>query len=776
MSAEKPISSRFIPRKAELPPAADEQASPLGKEANAPRVTLTPGPSALRSWVFRLTAVCLVPALFFLTVEMVLRTAGAGYPAAFVVPSDAKPGYLVDNYKFAWRFFPRSLARSSQPILITKKKRPETKRVIVLGGSAAMGDPEPAYGFPRVLQALLELQYPERDFEVINAAVTAINSHVVLPIVRDCRDLGADAWVIYLGNNEVHGPYGAGTVFGGSDTPLWVIRWSLSLKRTRTGQFLSAAWPGTPSAAPKSWGGMKMFLDHQVRHDDPSLRHVYDYFRANLSDILGTATKGGVPVVISTVVSNLKDCGPFASLHSKSLSGQQQDQWQVLFQRGCDAQAAGRWEEAIALLEQARHVDAEFAELSFRLGQCLLQAGRASEARERFQQARDLDGLRFRADSTINQIITSTAEQRANEAVHLIDAERQFARRSPGGITGDEFLYEHVHLNLAGNYLLARLVAEQLAPVLHLSGAGPSHDTWPTAAACAERLGLTAYHRHLIAKELQTRFHSPPFDRQVNRQARDAKLQAQLSRLAAELTPDASRVAVAKLRQLLDSHPSDWVLRKQFGELLESTGDLEGAIAQWSKVTDQLPQYAEGFYKLGTLWNRAKKWDEAEQALRTALALHPGYARALNSLGICLSHQDRFDESFDQFRKAVAFRPSYAEAYMNWGLVLKTQGDVERALDRYHRALQADPDYLPAHVQLGKFYVGQKQYEAAEPHYRQVARLKPRDAAAHLNLGLLQMKMNQPARAAAQFQRALELDPGNRIARQALVRARQLGG
>jgi hypothetical protein len=48
---------------------------------------------------------------------------------------------------------------------------------------------------------------------VVNAAVTAINSHVVRPIVHDLTRREADLFIVYTGNNEVVGPFGAGTVF-----------------------------------------------------------------------------------------------------------------------------------------------------------------------------------------------------------------------------------------------------------------------------------------------------------------------------------------------------------------------------------------------------------------------------------------------------------------------------------------------------------------------------------------------------------------------------------
>jgi hypothetical protein len=100
----------------------------------------------------------------------------------------------------------------------------------------------------------------------VNAAMTGINSHVILPIARDCGREDGDIWVIYMGNNEVVGPFGSGTVFGRQTPNLYLIRGSLIVKGTRTGELLSQilAGSGGATAADSEWGGMAMFVNNQV--------------------------------------------------------------------------------------------------------------------------------------------------------------------------------------------------------------------------------------------------------------------------------------------------------------------------------------------------------------------------------------------------------------------------------------------------------------------------------------------------------------------------------
>ena len=150
-----------------------------------------------------------------------------------------------------------------------------------------MGDPQPAFGMPRILERLLEHRYPNKSFEVINAAVTAINSHVVLEMAHDLQSLDADAWVVYMGNNEVNGPYGSGSVFAARRPSRFAIRANLSFQRSRLGQAMASLLQrGGGEGVPAHWGGMEMFLEQQVRASDPDLERVYGNFRSNVESLI----------------------------------------------------------------------------------------------------------------------------------------------------------------------------------------------------------------------------------------------------------------------------------------------------------------------------------------------------------------------------------------------------------------------------------------------------------------------------------------------------------
>ena len=450
--------------------------------------------------IFRLLAIVGVPVVFACVVEMILRLSGCGYPTSFLVEASQNGREVfIPNNQFGWRFFGREMARWPYPFSISQTKATNTVRIFVLGESAARGEPQPEFGVSRFLQTLLSAKYPGARFEVVNVAMTAINSHTILPIARDCARADGDIWVIYMGNNEVVGPFGAGTVFGSQTPLLSVIRSTLAIKTTRTGQLMDSVMRRmqTSPSDESVWGGMTLFLNQQVRADDSRMNKVRQHFAQNLSDIIRVGQRSGAGIVLSTVAVNLKDCPPFASLHRSGFSESDKAQWEKFYQTGIAAQKDRRFQEAATHFQEAARLDDTFAELRFRQGQCALELGDDAVARTHFVAARDLDTLRFRCDSEINDLIRQAGTNRELPRVYFADTERAFADNSVAGLPGGELFFEHVHFTPAGNYLLARTIAEQVINALPpgVPATAKINQPWASAAECERRLALSEWSR-----------------------------------------------------------------------------------------------------------------------------------------------------------------------------------------------------------------------------------------------------------------------------------------
>lgn len=713
-------------------------------------------------WLARLLLLIGAPLFVLGAAELGLRLVGYGYDTSFLIEDEADPEKVHDHQRFAWRFFPKALARTPQPIRVSKDKPTDCHRIIVFGGSAAMGDPAPAFGVPRVIERLLSARYPDEAFEVINAAVTAINSHVVLSVARDCAALDADLWVVYMGNNEVNGPYGSGSVFGKRRPARGMIQASLAYQETRIGQWMasllnSGQGDGT---VPKNWGGMKMFLDQQVPENAPDLKRVYANFEGNVKALLKEARKQDVPVILSSVAVNLEDSAPFAS---ESVPGGDVQAWIDQLASLAPEEVVGRCQEAI----DGEH--ARSALVHYCLGRALVDSGQNDEARVALQRACDLDTLRFRADSRINEILRTVAASEAEEGLYFLDGERLLADRDANGIPGREYFFEHVHFTSSGNYEIGLAMAQEVSKVLGLESAEP----WLSQAECDHQLGWTSFHRREVLRDVRQRLSQPPFTGQKGHRLRDQEIVKRIETLGQSMTPEMGRQASRNFNQWIAERPHDWVLRQLYASLLGSMGQHKEAESQWEAVVGEVPHDPVSWFQLGSSRNRLQDWKGAEAALRKAIQWREAHPKAWNSLGISLSRQKRFDECGAAFAKAAEVDPGYAEPLMNWGLVLLNQGDRAAAKAKFVQAVATDPNHVPSLAQLAQCHTAEKDFAGAKKVYEDIVRRLPNDPGARVNLALVAMKLGDRERARAEFQEALRLDPGNDVARQGLERLSQ---
>jgi tetratricopeptide (TPR) repeat protein len=681
-------------------------------------------PTGWRKWVFRFAAMTIVPALFLGLIEVTLRLAGYGYPTTrfFQRPDLTGPDYYIANADFGRRFFPPGLIRAPLPLKFPVVKPAGTQRIFILGESAALGFPDPSSSFPRILEVMLRDQFPEVRFAVINTSMVAINSNVILPIARECAGYQPDLFLVYMGNNEIVGPFGAAGVVGPFTPNLAMIRANLVVKTTRTGQFLHDAgqWLNPSRKPPQVWEGMAIFQHSHVRANDPQLEAIYDHLGQNLRDICRAGIAAGSRVIVSTVPVNLKDSAPFASLHSADLADDALQKWEHLYQEGIRLEADEKWSDAIARFEQADRIDGQFADLEFRWARCLLGLGKHAEARERFQQARDLDTLRFRSDRKTNATIRTIAEA---EGVPLVDAEEIFAGSSPAGIPGEDFFLEHVHLNFRGNYLLARSFCEKILALPQDKKA--PHAPILSEQECARRLAYTDWSRHSIAGQIQSMMRQPPFTSQLDQVERNRRWQKKVDTLRAQLQPDSLKKTAAEFEQATRDREADWELTLNFAAFLTEMGNLPRAISLIEKVVKQEPHIFSARCQLGQLELRRGRIAEARIHYETIIKFSPDYTEAHYGLAETLAADGFFESALKIYADRIKRDPTPAKSLEKMAGFLARQNKVDEAMTCLEQALAINPESASAHANLGDVLTELGRQTEARSHYETALRLRP---------------------------------------------------
>ena len=586
----------------------------------SPQRPAAPADNAHPKWVWRLCSAVLIPAALLLLAEGVLRLLNFGYPVSFFLQS--KPGEVVSNEKFAWRYYGRETALKPFLFKMQAHKPPGTIRICILGDSAAMGTPDPAFGFGRMLEVQLRHRYPGKHIEVINAAMRGIDSYIVRTIAHECATYDVDLFVVYTGNNEVIGLHGPspGTPALAQWPPLIAARdWALS---TRLGQSFAILLGRLAHSDVKTVQDMDYFRRHCVRAGDSRRHKVRHAYANNLRHLCHDASRSGAKTVLCTVPVNLHDFPPLQSLHQPNLTEQQLARWDKALAAAVAFEKSGLWTNALEAFQTAAAVDDQFAELHFHLARCYEALGSFPQAAREYALARDWDALQFRMDTPMNGVVKSEVAAGSSTGVGLLDLERTLAADVDHGVPGKTLFADHVHPTFAGNYFISLELEHWVAESFAATLGKPAGDCL-TQTALAAALPYTLYDDLNVTAAMVRLTSEPPFLDQLAHAERQSAVESEIrARLNAFSMTDA-KACIEAYRAALQREPDYWPTRLNLGSLSDEIGQSALARECFGQLVAEFPDCKK--FRLALAQSLMKSGDQSGglSQLEAALRLEP---------------------------------------------------------------------------------------------------------------------------------------------------------
>ena len=136
------------------------------------------------------------------------------------------------------------------------------------------------------------------------------------------------------------------------------------------------------------------------------------------------------------------------------------------------------------------------------------------------------------------------------------------------------------------------------------------------------------------------------------------------------------------------------------GLRLEDQGSYEEALMVYQEAHERLPDEAAPVHRMGVMYIRLDRRDDARGAFEQALILQHEYAPALTNLGNMALEAGDVDQAVQWYKRAIASQPEYPGAHHNLGVAYRRQGRLadavaeHRAATRHERRFNAEMDRL----------------------------------------------------------------------------------
>src|SRR5271165_5355235 len=218
--------------------------------------------------------------------------------------------------------------------------------------------------------------------------------------------------------------------------------------------------------------------------------------------------------------------------------------------------------------------------------------------------------------------------------------------------------------------------------------------------------------------------------------------------------------ATAAAEEAAKRFPNDRQMQIVAASQRADTGDSKAAIEQVKLMLKGTADDREIYIALSQMYSRAKEWPQAEASINKAIELSTkqedkDYANFV--AGSIYERQKKYDLAEEYFHKVLASDPKSAQALNYLGYMLADRGTrLEEALGYIRRAVALDPQNGAYLDSLGWVYYRLGNYELAEENLRRASEKIGSDPTVQAHLGDLYQKTGRLKLATTHWQRALE--------------------
>jgi tetratricopeptide (TPR) repeat protein len=384
--------------------------------------------------------------------------------------------------------------------------------------------------------------------------------------------------------------------------------------------------------------------------------------------------------------------------------------------------------KAIAAYQRAVDMDPENLDASHALAAALLANNQLDEALKQFQQLAEAD-----TEDSTSLIRISEIQRRQGKYSEALVTIRKVRQKDPSSLEAG--YNEGLLLDVLGRYDEAIAVYQKMVELTGHANGAYTQEEKANRSVFLERLAAV-YHEENKTPEAIATFQKMidlggdiakrGYQGEVDtyRDAKQFDLATEVCRKAVAANPDDRDLKLLLAWQLADTGKLDEGLALANGLLTGKASDRE-VYLQISQIQLRLKHYKEAedalakaepfaiktedkanlFFQKGSLAEREKHYDQAEQLFRKVLDIDPNNALTLNNLGYMLADKTtRYPDAIKYIRKAVELEPMNGAYLDSLGWAYFKMGNFESAEDNLRKAVERTSTDPTVHDHLGDLY------------------------------------------------------------------------
>jgi len=180
---------------------------------------------------------------------------------------------------------------------------------------------------------------------------------------------------------------------------------------------------------------------------------------------------------------------------------------------------------------------------------------------------------------------------------------------------------------------------------------------------------------------------------------------------------EAVRIAKSLLKGTAEDRET-YLMLSQIYSRMKHWQDAEEAIVQADKISARPEEKAYIQFLRGSIYERQKKYDQAEQMFRQVLQQDPNNSMTLNYLGYMLAdHNSHLEEALNLIKKALTMEPQNAAYLDSLGWAYFKLGNYDQSEENLRRAADKTPNDATVQDHLGELYAKTGRLKLAAAHW-----------------------------------------------------------